>query len=390
MRAGATYTRRLSPTKSHFFLFGPRGTGKSTWLSQRFPEALVVDLLETDTVRHLEAAPERLRGLVAAVPPPGPVVIDEVQRIPQLLPEVHRLIELSTGHRFILTGSSARKLRRAGVDLLGGRAVHERMHPFLACELGDDFDLGRALELGMLPLVLDAADPERTLAGYAGLYLEQEVRAEGLVRNVGHFSRFLEAASFSHGGVLSVAAVARECAVPRKTVEGYVAILLDLLLAFRVPVFTRRAKRATVTRDKLYLFDAGVYRSLRPTGPLDTAGEVLGPAIEGLVAQHLRAWTDADRAGARLHYWRTRGGAEVDFVVYGPGTFVAVEVKSRRTVHRTDLRSLWTFHGDYPEATPVCLYGGRHAERLDGILCLPLERFLRRLEPGEALASALA
>jgi len=389
MKEGSGYPRRLVPPESHFFLFGPRGTGKSTWLRQRFPGALVVDLLESETARSLAAAPERLRGLVAAVPPPGPVVIDEVQRVPQLLAEVHRLIERRTGHRFVLTGSSARKLRRAGVDLLGGRASLAAMHPFLAFELGDDFDLERALELGLLPLVLDSPEPWRTLAGYAGLYLEQEVRAEGLVRSLGDFARFLEAISFSHGGVLSVAGVSRECAVPRKTVEGYVAILLDLLLAFRVPVFTRHARRATVTRDKLYLFDVGVLRSLRPAGPLDTPGELRGPVVEGLVAQHLRAWTEVGGSGARLHYWRTRGGAEVDFVVYGPETFAAIEVKSRTTIHRTDLRSLRTFAGDYPQATPVCLFRGSRAERIDGILCLPLERFLRRLDPAEPLAAAL-
>ncbi len=390
MTPSSSYPRLFRPPDGHFFLFGPRGTGKSTWLRICLPDALFVDLLERDTRRRLEAAPERLRDLVAAVPAGRTVVIDEVQAAPALLTEVHRLIEARTGHRFVLTGSSARKLKRSGVDLLAGRAVVERMHPFMACELGDDFDLDRALEVGMVPLVVDANDPSATLAAYAGLYVDTEVRAEGLVRNVGAFDRFLEALSYSHGATLAVAALARECEVPRKTVEGFLGVLEDLLLAFRVRSFTRRARRATVKRDKLYLFDTGVFRSLRPSGPLDRPSEARGPALEGLVAQHLRAWIDHRHADAALYYWRTRGGAEVDLVLYGAECFVAVEVKHAARVHDADIRHLRSFAVDYPECVPLLLHRGSQAERRRGVLCLPVSRFLTELRPQRTLAEVMA
>ena len=191
---------------------------------------------------------------------------------------VHAVLEEPSPPRFVLTGSSARKLRRGDVNLPGGRALHRTLHPFMAAEL-PDFDLERALRIGLVPMVVDGQAPESTLDAYASLYIDQEVRAEGLTRNVGAFARFLEAITFSHGGQLNISAVARECEVGRKAVVEYVAILEDLLVAFRLPVFRKRAKRATVARDKLYLFDAGVFRSLRPTGPLDRPGEIDGQAL---------------------------------------------------------------------------------------------------------------
>ena len=182
----------------------------------------------------------------------------------------------------MLTGSSARKLHRTGVDLLAGRAVLTTMHPFMAAELGAGFSLERALVQGLIPLVVDAADPAAALRSYAALYVREEVQAEGLVRNVGAFARFLEAVSFSHATVLNVSNLARECQVERKVADGYVEVLRDLLLAFTLPVFTRRARRRMTTHPKLYLMDAGLFRSLRPKGPLDRPEELAGAALEGL------------------------------------------------------------------------------------------------------------
>ena len=361
------------------FLFGPRGTGKSTWLRHRLPDALYVDLLDPARQRSLEARPERLRHLLAGGSS-RTVVIDEIQRVPALLSVVHAVLEEPSPPRFVLTGSSARKLRRGGVDLLGGRALENTLHPFMAAEL-PAFELGRALEHGLLPLAIAAADPAATLAGYASLYLDQEVRTEGMTRNVGNFARFLEAASFSHGNQLNVAAVARECEVQRKVVASYVEILKDLLLAFTLPVFRRRAKRQTAAHEKLYLFDAGVFRALRPTGPLDRSSEIDGQALEGLVAQHLRAWIAYSRQDAKLHFWRTRSGVEVDFVVYGASGLQAFEVKNATVVESRDLRGLRTFREDYPEAEAALLYRGRDRLRMGGIWCLPVEDFLRRIRP---------
>ncbi len=366
-----------------FFLFGPRGTGKSTWLRRHFEDARHLDLLDPPTRRSLEARPERLEEIAGAEPKGSTIILDEVQLVPELLPVVHRLIEAEGAWRFVLSSSSARKLKRSGVDLLAGRAVHRSMHPFMAAELGAAFALDQALTLGMVPLVVDADDPGDTLASYASLYLDQEVRAEGLVRRIGDFARFLEVVSFSHAAQLNVAEVARECAVGRKTVESWIGVLEDLLLSFRVPVFTRRARRAVVAHPKLYLFDTGVFRSLRPAGPLDRPAEIDGAALEGLVAQHLRAWLDYSRLAAKLHYFRTRAGSEVDFVVYGPDTFFAIEVKNARNLRRRDLKPLLAFVDDYPECRPLLLYRGEPMA-IEGIPCRPVEEFLQGLRPGEA------
>jgi len=188
---------------------------------------------------------------------------------------------------------------------------------------------------------------------------------------------------------VNISNIARECHIGRSTVAGHMQILEDLLLGCRVPVFSKRARRATTVHPKFYYFDAGVYRSLRPTGPLDGGGDVRGPGLEGLVAQHLRGWIAYGRRDAELFYWRTRGGAEVDFIVYGPGTFVAVEVKNAATVNRRDLRGLRTFREDYPEAQAVFLYRGSDALRVSDIPCLPCDRFLASLVPGEPLPERL-
>lgn len=364
------------------FLFGPRGTGKSTWLRSALADAVWLDLLDPEAQRLYQARPERLNDVLAARSKPADVVIDEVQKVPALLDVVHSQIESGIGHRFVLTGSSARKLRRGSANLLGGRLLETSMHPFMAAELGEAFSLQRALEYGLVPLVWSAPEPDATLRAYASLYLREEVQAEALVRDIGAFARFMEAISFSHGAQLNLASVARECQVSRKTAEGYLAILEDLLLAFRVPVFQRRARRELVAHDKLYLFDAGVYRSLRPRGPLDRPEEIGGAALEGLVAQHLRAWLAYRGSEDRLHYWRTRAGLEVDFVLYGPETFLAIQVKHARNVHSRDLRPLRAFRSDYPEATAVLLHQGREPHSLvDGVHCLSCETFLRQLDP---------
>ena len=206
--------------------------------------------------------------------------------------------------------------------------------------------------------MLASPRPPDSLAAYASLYLEQEVQLEGWARDVGRFTRFLEAISFSHGAVLSVANVARECEVERKTVAGYLEVLEDLLLCFRVPVFTRRARRRTTVHPKFYFFDAGVFRALRPAGPLDRPEEIEGAALEGLVAQHLRAWVAYSDREAELFFWRTRAGTEVDFVVYGEAGFWAIEVKNSARIRPQDLRALEAFAADYPECEPLLLYRG--------------------------------
>jgi predicted AAA+ superfamily ATPase len=365
------------PERRSFFLFGPRGTGKSTLLRQALPDAVVFDLLDLGVYSELLAHPQRLEAL--ALPRmPAPIVIDEIQRLPALLDEVHRLIERRRW-RFALTGSSARKLRRGGVNLLAGRARTLAMHPLTAVELGDRFDLAHSLRYGHLPTVYVDSDPKPYLASYVGTYLREEVRAEALTRNLEAFSRFLVAASLSQASVLSISTVARDLGMSRKTVEGYFALLDDLLLSFRLPVFTRRARRPMTAHDKFYFFDAGVYRALRPRGPLDAPEEIDGPAIETLVLQELRATNDNHDLGYRLSYWRTRDGKEVDFVLYGERGLVAIEVKRSGVFRESDLRELRLFAADYPVARCVLLYGGARAYVVDGIRVLPLAKALREL-----------
>jgi uncharacterized protein len=382
--------RLFSAPAGSFFLLGPRGTGKSWWTRRAFPDALVVDLLDPATERRLLARPETLVALAEGMERAGTVIIDEIQKAPALLDVVHLLIERRQGWRFVLTGSSARKLRRGGVNLLAGRAANAAFFPFLAAELGDRFVLEDALELGLIPGILAAPEPRRALAAYAALYLREEVQAEGLVRKVGDFARFLEAISFSHGAQLNVANVARECEVQRRTAAGYVEILEDLLLAERLPPFTKRARRALAAHPKFYFFDAGVYRSLRPAGPLDRPEEVAGAALEGLVWQHLRAWRDWGAPARReLAFWRTRRGTEVDFVIQSEQELIGIEVKNAARVRESYLAPLATFMTDYPEARTAVLYRGTERLKERGVLCVAVDEFLRRLRPDQPVSAAL-
>jgi predicted AAA+ superfamily ATPase len=381
--AQVTFIQRLLPAgRDHFFLLGPRGTGKTSWCAHEYPDALRVDLLNPPVLRRYSTTPEYLIQLTEANPKAKHIVIDEIQKLPTLLEVVHLLIERKTGAQFILTGSSARKLRREGVNLLGGRAIHRFMHPYIAAELGARFKLGTALRQGMLPVVWAADDPLSVLEAYNALYLHEEVQMEGFVRNIGAFARFLQAMSFSHASVLNLANVSREAQVSRKTVEGYLDILEDLLLGFRLEVFTKRAKRELAAHPKFYFFDAGVFRANRPAGPLDSATEIDGAALEGLVAQHLHAWCDYSQPKHSLHYWQTRSRSEVDFIVYGESGLYAIEVKNAKRVDASDLTALNHLGEDYPQAKRYLLYRGDDRLNRGGVLCLPAEQFLIGLKPG--------
>lgn len=381
-----TIRRYLQRTESSFFLFGPRGTGKSTWLKQCFPNAIYIDLLDPASFRLYMARPERLGELIEGNPNQNWIIIDEVQKIPELLAVVHQQMERSKDLRFVLTGSSSRKLKRTGVDLLSGRALLKTCHPFMASELESDFDLDIALKYGTLPVVLNSCEPDQVLKAYAALYLREEVQMEGLIRDIGGFARFLEAISFSHASTLNTSEVARDCEVGRKTVEGYIEILEDLLLGIRIPVFTKKAKRILTAHSKFYYFDTGVYRSLRPMGPLDNPQIVDGASLEGLILQHLRAWCEYGDNNDSLYYWRTKSGIEVDFIVYGKDTFYAIEVKNSARVRHDNLKGLKAFKEDYPNANLLFLYRGKEKLKIDDVLCVPCDEFLLRLKPNVPLS----
>lgn len=370
------YSRLNSaPADRSLLLLGPRGTGKTTWTKTILPDAVRIDLLESQTYATLLAGPQRLETMIPSGKPW--VVVDEVQRIPALLNEVHRLIE-GKKLKFLLTGSSARKLRRGGVNLLAGRALTRAMHPLTAVEMGDDFDLSNALKFGLLPSA-QSLDAGEYLATYVKTYLDEEVRQEGLTRNLMSFARFLEAASFSQASPLNTAAVARECAVDRKVVESYFGILDDLMIAQRVPVFTKKSKRRLVSHSKFFFFDVGVYRTLRPSGPLDTPEEMEGPAYETLLLQNIRAINDGLSLGYGVYYWRTSDGTEVDFVLYGSRGLIAIEVKRGRRYNAKSLTGLLSFRNDYPKAKTFFVYGGDRRFQEGPIEVWPMKDFLMGL-----------
>lgn len=373
------YSRIIKyPDNKSFFLFGPRGTGKTTWVKQVFPNAVYLDLLESRLFNDLLADPQRLENFIPDNFKDW-IIIDEVQKIPELLNEVHRLIEKNK-YKFILTGSSARKLRRKGPNLLAGRALNYSMHPLAAIELGKDFNLNHSLMFGNLPSVYVESNPGDYLESYIKTYLQEEIQQEGLTRNLGVFSRFLEATSFSQGSILNISQVSRECAVERKTVENYFTILEDLLLAYRVPVFTKRAKRRLVLHPKFYFFDVGVYRTLRPMGPLDTPEEAGGISFESLFFQELVAMNDYLGLGYKIYYWKTSNNIEVDFVLYGDRGLKIFEVKRKGKITGSDLRGLKAFLNDYPSAKAYLIYGGERQMSDGSINILPLEYAIKNLE----------
>jgi predicted AAA+ superfamily ATPase len=372
------YSRLLKPpARKSFFLFGPRGTGKTTWVRQTFPGALYYDLLDPEIYHDFLANPQHLE-IYTQKQSFDWITIDEIQKIPELLNVVHRLIE-NKHYKFILTGSSARKLRRGGYNLLAGRALTYSLYPLTAIELGSDFDLEKTLEFGSLPSVFSEENKRKYLAGYVKTYLYEEIQAEGMTRNLSAFARFLETASFSQGAVLNMSEVAREAMVERKVIESYFNILEDLLVAVRIPVFTKRAKRKLILHNKFYFFDTGIYRMLRPSGPLDRPEEIAGIALESLFLQNLRAINDYFDLGYKIYFYRTVLGVEVDFVLYGPKGIIAFEVKRSDRITRSDFQGLKTFMKDYPLSRGIMIYGGKRKIYDRGVEIWPADEALKSL-----------
>ncbi|OAI50650.1 hypothetical protein AYO37_00930 [Opitutia bacterium SCGC AG-212-L18] len=270
-----------------------------------------------------------------------------------------------------------------GVNLLGGRAIFNKMHPYLAAELKDRFELEKALRLGMLPLVWEAKDPESTLKSYIQYYIKEEVNAEGLVRNLSDFARFTEIICLSQGSPLNMSNIASECQITLATTKGYISILEDMLLAHLLPVFTKRAKRKLTSHPKFYYFDCGVYNALRPRGFLDSPSEISGFALATLVAQHLQAWIDNSDGNFKLFYWQTHTKIEVDFVLYGEQGFCAFEIKNTQNPTTAMLHGLKAFKEDYPEAQLYFLYRGTQRLKMGDVLCIPIDQFLKELVPNK-------
>ena len=362
-----------------FFLWGPRQVGKSALLRQSYPDARWIDLLKNEEFRRYAARPELLRQEVEAGGPgqPRQIVIDEVQKVPSLLDEAHWLIE-NRGLHFALCGSSARKVKRGGANLLGGRATRYELHGLTAGELGEDFDLDRILNHGYLPRMYQARRPRRMLDAYVADYLTQEVAAEGLVRNLPAFSGFLDAAALSDGEIVNVVNVARECGVSNHTARSYFEILEDTLLGRWLPAYRKRPKRR-VAKPKFYFADVGVVNRLARRGQVLAGSELYGKALENWVFHELSAFASYYELDDDLTYWRLPSGIEVDFLI-GDGR-LAVEAKAARVVTRSHLRGLRTLAREHPyvgRRVVVCLEP-RPRRTEDGIDILPATAFARLL-----------
>lgn len=383
--------RLLRAPDMSFFLFGARGTGKSTWLRAALPDAIYLDLLDTEIQLELTAAPHRLEALIGAPAPGRWIILDEVQKAPELLDEVHRLIE-SKGWRFALCGSSARKLKRGGADLLAGRAITLAMEPFSFAELGDRFDLDRALEWGLLPVVWARAEiaPE-ILSAYVNTYLREEIREEGAVRKLPPFARFLVIAGQLNGQPINAENVAREAQTPRSTVDGYFELLNDTLIGFPLPAYRPGLKVREAARPKFYWLDPGVARACAGLLRDPVAADWRGTALETLIFHELRVRNETARLHRTLAYYRTAAGAEIDFVIETrkrqpgvPAQLVCIEVKHAERWQRGWERPLRDMAADrrVEIARMIGVYRGDRRYRFDGLDVLPVGEFLSELHGG--------
>lgn len=362
------------------FLWGARQTGKSTLLKELFPDSPRYDLLLSVEYGRLRARPARLREELLAEPPGDtPVVIDEVQKIPELLDEVQWLI-VNRRVQFILCGSSARKLKRSGANLLGGRALRFELAPLVYPEI-PDFDLRRALNNGLLPRHYSAEKPLGLMEAYVGDYLREEIAAEALTRNIPAFGRFLESAAFSNGEILNYQNIASECGVSAPTVKQYFSILEDTLIARTVPSFLKRPKRRVIQAPRFYFFDVGLANFLLKRSAIMPRSENFGRAFEHFIYQELAAHSRYSGLHYPIAYWQTASQLEVDFILGDHQ--VAVEIKGTEQVVPHHLKGLKAFREEYKTKHAIVVSLDAKPRIVDGILILPWETFLQRLWAGE-------
>lgn len=374
------YPRLLQLPATSFFLFGVRGVGKSTWARQRLGQARRFDFLDEGLYQTLLAEPSRFGDMLRAVPAASWVVLDEVQRLPNLLNEVHRHIE-ERNLRFALLGSSARKLKRAGTNLLAGRALWKTMYPLTPEELGADFELESVLRFGSIPLILQSPTPRETLDAYVHLYLREEIKAEALVRHLSGFVRFLPVAGLFHGQEINVSSLARDSGVARSTVTGYLEILEDTLVTSRLPAFEARLRSRERKHPKLYWVDPGLVRGVKKQlGPL--AAEEHGALLEGWVYTLLRTYAQERQLYDQVSYWAAQQSkrVEVDFLLQRGSEFLALEVKASSRYSRSWLSGLKAIAEMPGVVRRLVVYTGREELKVaEGVEVWPVERFLAAL-----------
>lgn len=380
-RLARMYTRILDlreiVSKRSVFFLGPRQTGKSTLVRTQFPGARYVDLLEADTFRELSAYPETLRQ--SLTDEDRIIIIDEVQKLPGILDEVHTMMERNKSLRFVLTGSSARKLKSGAANLLGGRAWLARLHPLVSEETGHSRFL-RRLSHGSLPAVIDSEFPIEDLKAYVGTYLQEEIRAEGLARSIESFSRFLDVAGICNGEQLNYTKVGNDTGIPPRTVRDHFQILEDTLIGHTLPPFRKTGRRKAVATSKFYFFDVGVANLLLKRGRVEPGSESFGRALEHLVFLELKAFLSYRRLDTDLSFWRTQRGYEVDFLL---DESVAIEVKGTGRVSDSDLKGIRALKEELPLKRMIVVCSERAARKTaDGIELMPAEEFLRMLWAG--------
>lgn len=366
---------KLLSTKS-YFLFGPRQTGKTFMIRRQFPKAKYYNLHETDTFLKFNQAPHRLRQELTGKD--KLVIMDEIQKLPLLLDEIQVMID-DRQARFLLTGSSARALKRKGLNLLGGRARTKRLHPLCFRELGQQFDLVTALDRGLLPSLYFSDSPYEDLQAYVGTYLKEEIAAEAVVRNLPAFSRFLTVAALCNGQMLNYSKIASDAQVPKSTVQEYFHILRDTLLGDDLPAWRRTEKRKPLTTAKFYFFDIGIVRHLQRRRQLQEGSPEFGEAFEAYIHHELKTYCDYEGV-PDLAYWRSTSDFEVDFIL---NDRTAIEVKGKTNVSDRDLRGLRALREERLLKHYVVVSHETTPRRVDGIEILPWHDFLARLWEGE-------
>lgn len=361
------------------FLWGARQTGKSTLLKKLFPDAHYIDLLKADEFERFNRRPELLREQLTLVPEGVLIIIDEVQKIPQLLDEVHWLMT-NKNLRFILCGSSARKLKRSGANLLGGRALRNVLHPLVSAEI-PDFDIHRAINNGLLPRHYLVENAQKRLQAYVGDYLQEEIRAEALTRNLSSFTRFLEVAALSCGEMLNYNNIASECGVSAPTVKEYFSILEETMIGYTVPAFVKTIKRRVILAPRFYYFDVGLTNYLLKRRDLRQGSPEFGKAFEQLIIQELVAYLSYTENENRLAYWRTVSGYEVDAVL--GDAQVAIEIKSTTELQSHHTKGLKAFSEEHPQARLLAVTFDPNPRLMNGIEVLPAKMFLEKLWKGE-------
>lgn len=361
------------------FLWGARQVGKSTLVKSVYPNAKIYDLLKSDEYTRLLRRPQLLREELLSFGEETLVVIDEIQKIPQLLDEVHWLI-VNRGIRFILCGSSARKLKRIGTNLLGGRAMSVKLYPLVSVEI-PDFDLVRGINHGMLPRHYLAANPKKRLEAYIGTYLKEEIQDEAVVRQLAAFNRFLDVAAQSNGEIINYKNIAQDCGVSAVTVKEYFAILQQTLIGYMLPAFTESKKRRAITAPKFYYFDVGVANHLLHRSNLQQGSVDFGHAFEHLMIQELIAYLSYSESDEHLSYWRTASGYEVDAII-GDGR-VAIEFKSSEEVQSKHTKGLKAFSEEYADARLIVVSMDVNPRMLNGVEVVPAMDFLQLLWEGK-------